>query len=70
VKLVDFRTFGRTEEWKQNVLGNRAERKLQLPFLGKGAHTLKIFAVDPGVILDEIRIDLGGLKKAYGLIPE
>jgi hypothetical protein len=70
VKIVDFRTFGRSEEWKQNVLSNRAERKIQLPILNKGSHTLKVFAIDPGVILDEIRIDLGGLKKAYGVIAE
>ncbi|MGB8193461.1 MAG: glycosyl hydrolase 115 family protein [Chitinophagaceae bacterium] len=70
VKIVDFRTFGRSEEWKQNVLSNRAERKIQLPFLNAGKHTLKIFAIDPSVTLDEIRIDLGGLKKAYSVIPE
>jgi hypothetical protein len=70
VKIVDFRTFGRSEEWKQNVLSNRAERKIQMPLLDPGNHTLKIFAIDPGVILDEIRIDLGGLKKAYSSVPE
>jgi hypothetical protein len=70
LKIIDFRIFGRSEEWKQNVLSNRAERKIQLPFLKKGNHTLKIFAVDPGVILDEIRIDLGGLKRSYGILPE
>jgi hypothetical protein len=31
---------------------------------------LKIYGIDPGVMLDEIRIDLGGLKKAYSLLPE
>ena len=70
VKILDFRTFGRSEEWKQNVLSNRAERKIQMPLLEKGFHTLKIYAIDPGVILDEIRIDLGGLKKAYSSLPE
>jgi hypothetical protein len=70
LKIVDFRTFGRSEEWKKNVLSNRAERKIHLPFLDKGKHTLKIFCVDPGVTLDEIRIDLGGLKKAYSSLPE
>ncbi|MCU7550644.1 glycosyl hydrolase 115 family protein [Chitinophagaceae bacterium LB-8] len=70
VKVVDFRTFGRSEEWKQNVLSNRAGRKIQLPFLDKGNHTLRIYCVDPGVTLDEIRIDLGGLKKAYSTLPE
>jgi len=67
--IVDFKTVGRSEEWKENVLRNRAERTIQLPHLNKGSHTLKIYAIDPGVILDEIRIDLGGLKKAYSVIP-
>ena len=70
VKIVDFRTFGRSEEWKQNVLSNRAERKIQMPLLDQGYHTLKIYAIDPGVLLDEIRIDLGGLKRAYSSITE
>lgn len=68
--IVDLKTFGRSEEWKQNVLRNRAERKLSLPLLRAGRHTLKIYCMDPGVILDEIRIDLGGLKKAYSTIKE
>ncbi|MBC7947347.1 MAG: glycosyl hydrolase 115 family protein [Chitinophagaceae bacterium] len=70
VTIVDFRTFGRSEEWKQNVLSNRAVRKVQLPFLEKGSHTLKIYAIDPGVVLDEVRIDLGGMKNAYSVITE
>ena len=70
VTIVDFHTTGRSEEWKQNVLSNAAEKKINLPFLDKGRHTLKIYMIDPGVILDHLLIDLGGLKKAYGLIPE
>jgi len=70
LEIVDIKTFGRSEEWKQNVLRNRAERRIGLPFLKGGKHTLKIYCIDPGVILDEIRIDLGGLKKAYSLLPE
>uniref|UniRef100_F4C6N9 Gylcosyl hydrolase 115 C-terminal domain-containing protein n=1 Tax=Sphingobacterium sp. (strain 21) TaxID=743722 RepID=F4C6N9_SPHS2 len=70
LKMVDIRTVGRSEEWKQNVLRNRAERKIEMPFLKTGKHQLKIFCVDPGVIIDEIRIDLGGLKKAYRTVPE
>jgi hypothetical protein len=70
LKVVDVKTFGRSEEWKQNVLRNRTERRIEMPFLKAGKHTLKIYCVDPGVILDEIRIDLGGLKKAYTTIPE
>ena len=70
LKIVDIKTVGRSEEWKQNVLRNRAEKKVTMPLLKPGKHTLRIYSVDPGVILDEIRIDLGGLKKAYSAIPE
>lgn len=70
LKIADIKTFGRSEEWKQNVLRNRAERKIEMPFLPAGKHILKIYCVDPGVILDEIRINLGGLKKAYSSMPE
>ncbi len=69
-KMADIRTFNRSEEWKQNVQRNRAERKIEMPFLPGGKHILKIYCVDPGVILDEIRIDLGGLRKAYSTMPE
>lgn len=70
IKIVDVKTFGRSEQWKQDVLRNRAEQKIQMPFLSVGDHTLKIYSVDPGVMLDEIRIDLGGLRKAYSTIAE
>ena len=68
--IVDFKTFGRSGEWKQNVLRNRAEKKIDMPHLSAGKHRLKIYCIDPGVIIDEIRINLGGLKKAYSVIPE
>ncbi|HSK13912.1 MAG TPA: hypothetical protein VK907_11910 [Phnomibacter sp.] len=68
--MVDFRTFGRSEEWKQNVLSNRAEPVIEMPWLEKGYHTLKIYGIDPGVTLDEIRLNLGGMKQAYSVLPE
>ncbi|MEI6949714.1 glycosyl hydrolase 115 family protein [Paraflavisolibacter sp. H34] len=70
LQVADFRTVGRSEEWKQNVLKNRATKQLPLSALGKGAHSLRVYSVDPGVVLQEIRVDLGGLKKAYSTLPE
>jgi hypothetical protein len=69
-ELINFKTIGRSEEWKQNVLSNTAVRKTSGLYLKNGKHTLKIFAVDPGVVLDRIVIDLGGMKKEYGVVPE
>jgi hypothetical protein len=68
--VLDFKTEGRSEEWKRNVLSNRAAKNVQLQYLDAGLHKLKIYCVDPGVMLEEIRIDLGGLKPAYSTLPE
>ena len=70
VKIVDFKTVGRSEEWKQNVLSNSAARTVSFPALTSGRHTLKIFAIDPAVALDRILITFGNQQKAYGVIPE
>ncbi|MFT2011386.1 glycosyl hydrolase 115 family protein [Pontibacter sp. 13R65] len=70
VQVVDFKTVGRSDEWKQNVLQNRAQRFIKLPPLKSGKHVLKVYSIDPGVMLDYITIDLGGLKQAYSIIPE
>ncbi|MBO2012815.1 glycosyl hydrolase 115 family protein [Hymenobacter negativus] len=70
VQVVDFKTVGRSEEWKQNVLRNSALRQVKGPVLAPGRHTLKLYLIDPGVVLDRITIDLGGLQPAYGSIPE
>jgi hypothetical protein len=72
LQIVDFtsNSIARTEEWKQNVLGNTAIRKIEGSLLAPGKHTLRIFAIDPGVILDRFVIDVGGMKTGYGVILE
>lgn len=69
VQLLDFRTFGRSEEWKQNVLTNSAVRSIPLRQLAKGAHRLRIHALDPGFILDRIDVRLDGAPDYYGAPP-
>jgi hypothetical protein len=68
--IADTKTIGRSEEWKQNVLSNQAERKFKLPFLPAGLHKLRIYAIDPGVTLERFVIDLGGLQKSNSVIKE
>jgi hypothetical protein len=70
MQVVDPRTVGRSEEWKQNVLRNSARRQIKGPLLRPGLHTVKIYLLDPGVVLDRITIDLGGLQPAYSTLPE
>lgn len=60
---VDYATKGRSEEWKENVLWNKASRRLKTSLKGKPthdpsqserSHKLAITALDEGVILDQI----------------
>jgi hypothetical protein len=70
MQVVDFRTYGRSEEWKQNVLRNNAIMKVTMPPIKSGKHILQLYAIDPGVILERIVIDLGGLKSPYSFLEE
>lgn len=70
LQVLDHTTTGRSEEWKQNVLRNSAIRKFKSQFLAKGHHTLRIYMIDPAVVLQHINIDMGGLQTSYGWIPE
>lgn len=70
ITVLDFKTVGRSEEWKQNVLRNSAIREVMLPKMKAGKHTLTIFAIDPGVILDRILIGFGNRAPHYDLIAE
>jgi hypothetical protein len=70
LQIIDFRTYGRSPEWKQNVLRNRASKSINIGALNKGAHRLRVYSIDPGLVLQDILIDLGGLKKSYSVIAE
>lgn len=53
-------------EWQRRVLANATEAVLPLPApLAPGWHTLRLIAVDAGVVVDKIVIDLGGLTPSY-----
>jgi hypothetical protein len=42
--------------------------KLKVP--APGAHTLRVFGIDAGVVLDKLVIDCGGLQPSYLGPPE
>ena len=70
ITQVNFKTAGRSEEWKQNVLSNNASRTIKVPGLKAGKHRLTIYMIDPGVIIDHMLINMGKLKPFYGTLPE
>jgi hypothetical protein len=57
-------------EWEESV--RNAGRTVQSThsLAGAGYHTLKVWMVDPSVVLQKIVVDLGGLKRSYLGPPE
>jgi hypothetical protein len=56
--------------WAQSVLNEVVSTSVRLRVPSAGAHALRVFMVDAGVVLDKIVIDCGGLKASYLGPPE
>lgn len=54
-----------SEEWASNVIRNSTINKMKVIIDKPGKHTLKIYCIDPGMIVQKIMIDFGGLKASY-----
>jgi hypothetical protein len=63
-QIVDLETPENSAIWSTNVLRGAAFGTT-IHALRPGQHTLHIYMVDPGVVLDHLTIDLGGLPKSY-----
>jgi Gylcosyl hydrolase family 115 C-terminal domain len=68
--VLDFLAPEFSEAWRQHVLTNKAVEKLADLRLAPGAHTLTVYALDPGVTLDRFEITFTGAPRAYGPVPE
>ncbi len=53
-QVQSYKTVGRSEEWKENVLRNQAIVTVTLPVAKKKEHQLVVTALDEGVVLDQI----------------
>jgi hypothetical protein len=70
-QVVDFNVATESDpRWSQNVMRNAAIDVTSHKIGAGGKHTLKVWMVDPGVVMDKIVIDLGGVKNSYLGPPE
>jgi Glycosyl hydrolase family 115/Gylcosyl hydrolase family 115 C-terminal domain len=64
-QIVDALARNSRQDWeiavKDSVRKVRSTHKLDSP----GPHTLKIWMVDPGIVLQRVVVDLGGVKPSY-----
>jgi hypothetical protein len=64
-QIVDISVPEYSGQWKDNVRRN-ASKNVTRHYIDKpGKHTLKIWAVDTGMAIDKVIIDLGGLRMSY-----
>lgn len=70
IMVIDNDVKEYSRNWAKNVMRNTAINKSKV-FVDKlGKHTLKVYSVDPGMIIQKIMIDTGGLKNSYvGPVP-
>jgi hypothetical protein len=65
-KVYNINTIGRSNVWKENVLRNQAIVKFPYRF-SDGKHTLRIYALDPDMVIDQLLIDFKLNRKFYGV---
>ena len=66
----DFFVDNGNRNWEASVRDNCREIKSEHTIAKPGYHTLKFWMVDPGVVLQKLVIDLGGVKPSYFGPPE
>ncbi len=54
-----------SKAWSLNVLNATIAGTTALEVSAPGTHVLKIYMIDPGVVLDKIVLDAGGLRPSY-----
>jgi hypothetical protein len=57
-------------DWETSVLDNARYGRSKHTIAAAGYHTMKIWMVDPGVVVQKLIVDLGGLKPSYLGPPE
>ena len=69
-QIIDALNHNSTRDWETSVKDSVRKVKSTHTLADAGYHTLKIWMVDPGVVLQKIVIDFGGVKPSYLGPPE
>jgi hypothetical protein len=66
----NYNAQNRNTDWEKSVSDNARISQSNLTITSPGYHTLKIWMTDPGVVVEKIIINTGGLKPSYLGPPE
>ena len=66
----DFSAMNGNKDWERTVMDNARVVSLKQIVKTQGPHTLKIWMIDPGIIVEKIVVDFGGVRDSYLGPPE
>jgi len=69
-QIIDVLGQNSLEDWETSVKDNARTSTSKHAITGTGYHTLKFWMVDPGVVLEKLVVNLGGVKPSYLGPPE
>ncbi|WP_051197515.1 glycosyl hydrolase 115 family protein [Flavobacterium soli] len=61
----DYKIEYTNKDWSESVVNQVRKIKTKLKINKKGYHTLKVWMIDPGVVVQKIIVNTGGLKESY-----
>ncbi len=69
-QTIDALAHDSLHDWEESVKDNVRDVRSTHVLTGSGYHVLKYWMVDPGVVLEKIVVDLGGMQPSYLGPPE
>jgi len=69
-QVVDTLAQNSNRDWETTVKDSVRHVKSNFTIVAPGYHTLKIWMVDPGIVLEKLVVNLGGVKPSYLGPPE
>jgi hypothetical protein len=69
-QVVDALAHNELHDWEESVKDSVRKSESTHTLTGSGYHTLKFWMVDPGIVLQKLVVNLGGVKPSYLGPPE
>lgn len=69
-KVVDSLEHNSQQDWERSVRDNMRANKTPVEGIKPGYHTLKVWMVDPALVLEKIVVNCGGVRPSYLGPPE
>ena len=69
-QVIDTLEHNTLHDWEETVKDSVRYVKSSFTLAQPGYHTLKIWMIDPAIVLEKLVVDLGGMKPSYLGPPE